>query len=44
MDEFIACWRGLKTNKQYNVVFEGMAVGCGWQAFTAFVNVGFHYI
>ena len=24
--------------------FKGVAVGCGWQAFVAYVNVGCYYI
>ena len=24
--------------------FEGVAVGCGWQAFVAYVNVGCYYV
>lgn len=27
-----------------NFEFEGVAVGCGWQAFVAYVNVGCYYV
>ena len=27
-----------------NFLFEGVAVGCGWQAFVAYVNVGCYYV
>lgn len=26
------------------IIFEGVAVGCGWQAFVAYVNVGCYYV
>lgn len=26
------------------LIFEGVAVGCGWQAFVAYVNVGCYYV
>ena len=26
------------------VVIQGVAVGCGWQAFVAYVNVGCYYV
>jgi Na+-driven multidrug efflux pump len=30
--------------KQLFSYFQGVAVGCGWQAFVAYVNVGCYYI
>ena len=26
------------------MIFEGVAVGCGWQTFVAYVNVGCYYL
>jgi Na+-driven multidrug efflux pump len=28
----------------FSSYFQGVAVGCGWQAFVAYVNVGCYYI